>query len=184
MYSQSLQLKSKMDRPFLIQRLQKPMGPLANVYSFGGEITNGGISREGMRLLQGIFSFDYMGSAEFENGAVSAALEFIAREASKKNSFFLNANLVISGNYKGVYYICPKSYEDGVKETIDLLLTDEHSMNLLETTGLRNAIDRKSKPADKYSYSDIVGWLELDNGFFMFIDEQMFAKTKRLFGVK
>lgn len=165
MRGDELELKQKMDRTYLVQRLNKPTGH-ANPFSFGGGLANGGISREGMALLKGIFSFDYMGSAEFEWGAVPAALTFIA------------STKLTSGTYEGVHYICPVSYEEGVKEVIRALLDDENSLRLKERCGLKERIS-----GSMYS-KDNVGWLELDNGFFFFVDDTMFANTKKLFGVE
>jgi hypothetical protein len=67
---------------YLIQRLEEPWGGMAqfkdNPFSFGGGLRNGGLSQEAMDLIRGIWSFDYMGSAEFEFGAVPEALNAIA----------------------------------------------------------------------------------------------------------
>jgi len=159
----------KMRRSHLIQRLKKPIGG-DNSWSFGGGLKNGGISQKGMDLIRDIFSFDYMGSAEFEFGAVPAALDFLAEQSSLK--------AITSGKIQGVYFICPKSYVEGVTETILALLDDESNMRLKERCGLKDRIKNPSK----YNESN-VGWLELDNGFFFFLDKDMFKKTKLLFEV-
>jgi len=131
-----------------------------------------------MAQLKGIFSFDYMGSAEFEWGAVPAALKFIAEQA--KRLFWIPLKYcVTSGVHSGVYYICPKSYEAGVKTVITRLLKDERSLDLKERCGLAERV----KDPQGYKKEN-VGWLELDNGFFFFTDVEMFENTKRLFGVK
>ena len=166
---EKLVLKDEMCRSWLIQRLEKPIGH-ENPWSFGGGLENGGLSKEAMSILKDIFSFDYMGSSEFEWGAVPAALNFIAEQSDLK--------AVVSGETQGVFYICPKSYETGVIAIIKTLLEDEHSLRLKEWCGLS---DRVNHP-DEYNQNK-VGWLELDNGFFFFVDKDMFEKTKTLFEV-
>lgn len=165
-----LYLRESMCNPHLIQRLEKPYGK-TNPFSFGAGLKNGGLSNRAISTLKTIFSFDYMGAAEFEYGAVPAALAFIAEQSSLK--------AVTSGETQGVFYICPISYEQGVKDVIKVLIEDEHQINLKESCGLRNRV----KSPNDWNYRN-VGWLELDNGFFFFVDKEMFEKTKKLFGVK
>ena len=79
-----------MERSWLVQRLGKPykrglLGGKDNPFSFGGGFKNGGLSDEAMDLIRGIWSFDYMGAAEYEFGAVPAALNTIAQAAVAKN---------------------------------------------------------------------------------------------------
>lgn len=158
-----------MRRSYLIQRLSKPAG-FVNPFSFGGGLVNGGLSEEATDLLSGIFSFDYMGAVEFEWGAVPAALQFLAEQAS--------ANQLVAGEHNGVCYIAPTSYEEGVKRVIDQLISNEYDLRLKEHCGLATARNRKDA-----NNRAPVGWLELDNGFFMFVDQQMFENTKRVFGI-
>ena len=164
MLDKKLYLTSEMRRPHLIQRLKKPIGN-PNPWAFGGGLENGGLSKEASNLLKGIFSFDYMGSSEFEWGAVPAALQFIAEQASitKRKYIFwkVNAGLVVANKHNGVFYICPKSYEDGVKTIIDGLLKNESTLYLKESCGLKDRIETPTKYNEK-----TVGWLELDNGFY------------------
>lgn len=168
-------LKQEMKRTTLIQRLNKPNGvSAANIFSFGGGLRNGGFSDKAMGILKDILSFDYMGSAEFEFGAIPEAFKFIADQSQN--------NAITSGQYKKVYYICPKSYETGVKDVIDQLLYNESGMRLQEPCDLKSALDTTDS-YHKY-IKDTVGWLELDNGFFMFIDEVMFKAIKKIFGIQ
>ena len=166
---EKLLLRDHMRCTRLIQRLENPIGR-ASPFSFGGGLKNGGLSKEAMDVLGDIFNFDYMGSSEFEWGAVPAALNFIAEQSSLKT--------IVSGETQGVFYICPQSYETGVIAVIKALLDDEHSLHLKGWCGLS---DRVNHP-DEYN-QDKVGWLELDNGFFFFVDKDMFEKTKALFEV-
>ena len=171
MQNSKLSLKGKMDRSFLIQRLEKPSGP-PNPFTFGGGLKNGGLSNQAASLLSTLFSFDYMGAAEFEWGAVPAAIDFIGKQAAGGH--------LVSGIHEGVYYICPRAYEAGVKELITKLLDDESALNLKEGCGLKYAMS----PYRDQKYPGHAGWLELDNGFFFFSDQEVFENTKRFFGVK
>ncbi|KKS64951.1 MAG: hypothetical protein UV32_C0003G0012 [Candidatus Collierbacteria bacterium GW2011_GWF2_42_51] len=110
---EKLLLRDHMRCTRLIQRLEKPIGR-ASPFSFGGGLKNGGLSKEAMDVLGDIFNFDYMGSSEFEWGAVPAALNFIAEQSSLKT--------IVSGETQGVFYICPQSYETGVIAVIKALL--------------------------------------------------------------
>jgi hypothetical protein len=129
-----------------------------------------------MNIIHEIFRFDYMGSAEFEWGAVPQALRFLAKQAVKQN--LINGLVHVSKN-RVVYYICPLEYETGVVERIKFLSKEQYAGNLKEHCGLCEKLD----PQYKYS-QDLAGWLELDNGFMFFIDKVMYEKTCKLFGIK
>ena len=171
MFGVKLTLNERMHRSYLIQRLIKPMRRMGS-FAFGGGLKNGGLSDQTAELINGVFAFDYMGAAEFEYGAVPEAMQFIANQAGKK--------AVISGEHRGVYYICPKSYQTGVCDVINSLLADESALGLKEFCGLKEAIS----PKDEGYHRNTVGWLELNNGFFMFTDKEMFESTKLFFGVE
>lgn len=164
-----LYLKEKMNRTHLIQRLKNPMGRVSP-FSFGGGLINGGFSKEGMNLLGSVCSFDYMGSSEFEWGAVPEAFRFMGEQAVKNN--------LVSGKTNDVFYICPSQYESGVKEVIEKLLLDEYVFRLKEYCGLKDYFSNKNKWS-----RDTVGWVELDNGFMFFTDEIMFENMKRIYGL-
>ena len=163
-----LSLRAQMKGTYLIQRLNKPqdlsaLGIKDNPFSFGGGYKNGGLSDEAMKYLRGIFSFDYMGAAEFEWGAVPEALNFIARAT------LLSGRVKIGD--KEIYYLCPITYEIEIRNRLKLLCEDK--IQLHEWSGLAHKIGQ-----------DYVGGLEIDNGWFFFVDKTVFEKTCALFGVK
>ncbi len=164
-------LRKEMYPTKLIQRLTKPSGSI-NHFAFGGGLIDGGLSNESVDVIKNIFGFDYMGSAKFEFGRVPETLQFIAEQSQKK--------AVIAEQYNSIYYICPKSYQKGVENTIDQLLNNERVMSLEKYCGLKESID----PKNVHHNQNVVGWLELDNGFFMFIDQTMFEKTKEIFNIQ
>jgi hypothetical protein len=160
-----------------------------NPFSFGGGLLNGGISKEGMNRLREIFSFDYMGSAEFEWGAVPAALQFLAEQRFADK---LVANLVDvspNANEKNiVYYVCPVQYENDVVQRIkelrkiDGLGNRNSSIILKEHCGLKEYFSETGKWSE-YAKRNI-GWLELDNGFIFFTDKEVFDKFCAFFGIE
>jgi len=123
-----------------------------------------------MSILKSLFSFDYMGSAEFEWGAVPKAFE----ELSK-------ADLVASVEGK-VFILCPKAIESEVKEWIKLAVKGENG-HLKEHLGLKEALNK-----EKYARAE--GWLKIEESsyckepFMFFINEEMFNNTCKLFGVE
>jgi hypothetical protein len=179
MVGEKLQLRAKMRDSYLIQRLRAPqtgrLAALGAAFAFGGGLKNGGLSEEAMGLLRGIFSFDYMGSAEFEWGAVPAALRFIAEEASKGR---VAAGTVTPNEGEEIYFVAPVSYEEEVRKRVATLRKNEHSWQKKEYCGLQRYFEED----DDYAKRN-VGWLEIDNGYAFFVDEEMFNKFCKLMGV-
>lgn len=175
-----------MKKSYLIQRLKKPfeqqsnLTKISNLLSFGGGLINGGLSDDGMKLIDDIFRFDYMGSAEFEWGAVPKALQKIAKSIKSYTTISFDAETK-SGNKKMVHAICDSESCDIVKERILKWAYDEMGAN----RGFTKERVCISENIDESKYSrEVCGWLELDNGFFFFTDADMFFKTANLFGVK
>lgn len=155
--------------PYLVQRLRKPSG-FHNPFSFGGGIVNGGINKDVMEVLNQIWLFDYMGSTEFEWGAVPQALNKLAK-LSKDGKLIACEYEIDEG---AVYYICPSDIEDDVLKWIKMAAKEQHS----ETKGF---VGLKDSMKGKLKYK---GWIELQNPFMFFIDGEMFNNTRKLFGVK
>jgi hypothetical protein len=178
-----------METTRLVQRLLKPYkneSISSSPFAFGGGYKNGGLTDEAMEILSKVFRFDYMGAAEFEFGAVPEALSKIYKNSKK----YTTKEITVSYNYqqwrdkaiftgkRKVYIICEKNKED--IETISKLIKS-------------SAKDRDSKwfkcptllaCAMSGHGSDFTGWLELNNGFFFFIDEEMFNKVCNIFKIK
>jgi len=184
---------------YLIQRLDAPFenpGPLGdNPFSFGGGYKNGGLSDEAMGLIRDIFRFDYMGSAEFEFGAVPEALQSIAKAAEAGDLDAWEFSVLYSKVEKPwreeknppaprtrapLYAIGPAEHRDAITDTVlreagPLKGRDHHK----EWTGLSDVL----RPSGDYERTTR-GWLELDNGYFFFTDRTMWAKTAALFGIE
>lgn len=172
-----------MKRSWLVQRLLKPVkGWENNPFTFGCGYKNEGLSDDAMNLIKGIFQFDYMGAAEFEFGEIPKILTMIAKSAEDKT--LIKGHFKPSRKYKKtVYYICNKDMEEYVKAFIKSLLAASYKKrpHLKEMTLFDANMEDRDK-MKKY-YEKYCGWLELDNGFFFFVDEDMFNNTCKLFGV-
>lgn len=184
MAAEKLVLRESMTRTYLIQRLKAPhkSGMGDNPFAFGGGLRNGGLSDEAMTLIRNVFQFDYMGSAEFEFGAVPQALFFLAEQAAA-NNLVTGFVLVDKGS---VDYIIPKPYLENALEVIRTLRATPEKLNLKEHCGLKEYFDGASwkKVGPEPWHKENRGWLELDNGFMFFTDHDMWAKTCQLFGLE
>jgi len=181
-----------MKNTYLIQRLKRPfksegkLETLQNAFAFGGGLVNGGIPKEGMQLIKDIFRFDYMGSAEFEWGAVPETLSRIGENFEKLVAFTIHTPYeyknwrteTTNNGIKKIYVICEKEHrEEVVKRIKKFAKSGKH--NTKEHINLDESLSK-----EKINEFDTVGWLELDNGFFFFSDKEMFEKTCKLFDVE
>lgn len=164
-----------MEESYLIQRLEKP-AKIDNPFVFGGGYKNGGLTNNAMDLIRPIFAFDYMGAAEFEFGALPKTIQNLA----KLNSSLVGKSMAVkTKNNKDavVYYICESEHEEEVKSRIKAFAKDEWSKECRtkERVGLYDSIEGNFKYCP--------GWLEIDNGYFFFLDKKMWQRTCELFEV-
>ena len=188
-----------MNRTWLIQRLERPCKDPSkllfgkdNPFVFGGG--GGRLSPQALDLLRPLFQFDYMGSAEFEYGAVPEALDgmvkcgedFTAGEVSLKLSDIKieswekkQYKKIEKGAETKVFFFCRTSHREYVTKLINDLVFDSRKVELKQGAHLREALlDR----ADGETFNKrVCGWLELDNGFFFFTDREMFDGVVKLF---
>lgn len=179
-----------MERPYLIQRLQKPYKIQSgifkdNPFSFGGGLINGGLSKEAMNILRDIWNYDYMGSSEFEWGAVPASLQYIGKNQFNytRGEFEVNAKSHDFKNRKDikakgiVYYVCQKDDVKEVKEWIEKFADDKkRNYRTLESVYLADNI------CEVEHKIDTVGWHDLDNHYLFFTDKTMFESFCNVFG--
>ena len=181
-----------MKNPYLIQRLEKPFANQDpkfsdNPFAFGGGVKNGGLSDEAYNLLKGIWRYDYMGSAEFEFGALPKSLQAITKNIKK----YVTGQLEVVGKfhcYKAgkviedkatVYYFCNEEDEAYVREWIPKFADGvKNTYSTKEHIGLAESICK-----DEY-YTDKVGWHDIENHYLFFTEKEMFNKFCRLMGVK
>lgn len=206
---------NNMERTWLVQRLTKPWPTprgekslLAlfgeNPFAFGGGYKNGGLSNEAMALLRPCFGFDYMGSAEYEFGAVPQALGTMAGQADNGDLEAWIIQVDRSTIHPGwdkqdkpgtglatVYVLGDGRRKDEITRRIQWVAT-EHGPNTQAGFGIGYKhvqfkevanFGRRLLERDEY-LERVIGWLELDNGFCWFIDEQQWALTAAIFGVE
>ncbi len=163
-----------MKRVWLIQRLQAPRNVI-NPFVFGGGIVNGGFGKEGMNLLMNLFSFDYMGAAEFEWGAVPSAFKALA-ECKDLTTFTISLEGKIP-----VYGICSESIATDVVKWVTEEMTNPHQLK--EPTRLHDIMNY-----NKYAMEN-KGWIKVEDDksckepFMFFVDNEMFQNVCKLLGI-
>ena len=185
-----------MKRSYLIQRLTRPFRfhGVDNPFAFGGGLKNGGLSDDAMSLLREVFSFDYMGAAEFEFGAVPAALNNLA--CSGGTGALLGFPMEVAfpkfgkrdwcpdgysgeGGESDVFVICRHDHKDEIVSRIAAWAKAESYGDTKEAINLFQSLHYTGEPDSRCA----CGWLELDNGFMFFTDKEMWQQCCRLFGV-
>lgn len=185
-------------RSWLVQRLLKPFESdghnedsilhklgSANPFAFGGGLVNGGFTTEAMQLMNKLFRFDYMGSAEFEFGAVPKAF----RKLIDSNLVTLQmpvqgkADSLNEHKYPGtvgaeVYVICDVMDKDEIIRRLVKWALNKPSLKDPMHFGSSIVKDAAGDKCNAY------GWFELNNGFMFFIDKTMFEGVAELLGVK
>jgi len=175
-----------MERSYLIQRLKQPIGRV-NPFSFGGG--GGMMSKEAMVALAQIWSWDYMGAAEFEFGAVPEAFGKMEGKDVIANFFTVPYKYEFMGwrdtprqTFEGkqkVFYICIAEQEDEVKERLKIWAKKEPG-GTKERIRFNEGLATVPTEID----SGVVGWFELDNGFFFFADEKMWRNACEILEIK
>lgn len=199
-----------MNETYLIQRLNPPVKKVGNLFdnlhrAFGGHMLQ--LTKEAWDLLDPIFTIDYMGAAEYEFGTIPNVLRAMAQaglvegyvdiegrqikpswdrkqdheKALKKyNAIKKRGHTPKKPKPKmelpedrRVYYLCRKDHEQYVRELIVRAAKGEVH------TKCGHNFDYALDPYNRAIRTK--GWLELDNGFFFFLDEKMWRRTKELF---
>lgn len=175
--------------PRLVQRLTPPPPPdpdesrllLAyGAFSFGGGLKNGGLSDEAMGLLSGIFSFDYMGAAEFEYGAVPTALGYMV-EYRNEGKLVRGTIPTASGD---VYLIAHEDHFAAAADNIEYWAEfgdygpGAPGMLKCPTLLKKALVEPRSDYEERFGTR---GGLELGCGYFYTIDEEMYSKMMELF---
>lgn len=160
--------------PYLVQRLEKVNNQIELQFEKG--LIKKGLCKEVGVVFANIMDFSYMGSAEFEYGALPKSLDYCIRYANDNNLTACEIDVTSrKGNIVPIYYICHKDIEEPVVAWIRKASKEEQP-RCKEGVRLMDAID------GIYSYN-AVGWYDLVNRFWFFTDRKMFLNVCKLFGV-
>lgn len=177
-----------MERSWLIQRMQKPIGRV-NRFAFGGG--GSGFHPDVAKQLAEVCSWDYMGAAEYEFGAPAKALNrmILGKKSLKAGAFKVEYKYdrpqwldKIAKQFVGegkVFYICPKKEVEEVKARIAKWAKDYKHSHLRPETRDELYLD-----AALAGERDVCGWFDLDNDFMFFTDEKMWREMCGGFSVK
>ena len=155
----------------LIQTLEAPR-ERQNPFAFGGGAKNGGMSDEAMAQVNSIFSFRYMGAAEYEYGALPKAFNKIIDNLAAYSTWDITIN------ERKVYIIGDTELKNEISTRIEEVATDDGSKHCQKAHA---GVDSALGLDPHYKNDTAIGWLDLKNAFFFFIDEMAFEKTKELF---
>ncbi len=189
----------------LMQRLTKPSprpSPEAlprqglaalggNPFSFGGGLVNGGLSKEAMDQVSALFDFDYMGAAEYEFGALPEALKEVAHAAEIDGLVAQTISIPWSQIAKTwdeegirptgqaeVFTICRKEHTEALDMRVRQWAKGQMQNGVKQGVWLNRYLLQHSTREGK-----VVGWLEENNGLFVFLDRDVWVKTAEFFGV-
>jgi hypothetical protein len=232
-------VRLRMSRTYLVQRLKVPLntttlGTVKPHHVFGNSAL--GLTQEMWDVLDPFFEMDYMGSAEYEFGAVPKTLSDLVRDRSQlvSSSFLVESkdikpcwdreatdrrirrSVIEDAKLKGqavprkkrtylapispamAYVICRKDQLEEVERRFRGLIKQGHYVDkdysgksykqgARDSTLMDMAFDPPSaflpESQSQKHLGEVGGWLELDNGFFMFSNEIMWKGVRRLFGV-
>lgn len=191
-----------------IQRFGQPNNQRMKIdQAFGGAALQ--LKQEAWDILYDILTIEHMGAAEFEFGALPKTLNQMCHVELIKFSFLIKAKRIqpnwnrqskarkerhayiaqckregvkpkrakpiIAAADRIVYVICPAALKTPVEERI-LDLAANKCNDLKRDTGFTYALD----PVDERD-KRTCGWLDLDNNFMFFTDNEMWGKMWAMF---
>lgn len=169
-------MKINFSTPNIVQRIEKaPEWRKKQYIPFEKGLIKKGLSDEVGEVFQEIMSFEYMGSSEFEWGALPKSLEFAIIHANDNDYISAEIDIVgYKGNSKSVYYICHKDIEENVCMWLKKAGKGEHprTQEAVRLNYVLNGDEIRT-----------CGWYDFDNKFWFFTDRNMFLNVKKLFGV-
>ena len=165
-----------MQQSTLIQRLKTP--GLRSWFGASGE--KGYFNEDGWDIVSPLFSFDYMGAAEFERERTPEMFMQIGK--------WYEQGKIVTGQIDmgtSVDYLCLDEHEEEVVKRITLLGDygdfDEHVWRLKEGTHFKQALLARTDHIKGDWAMDYKGWFELNNGYMFFVDHETFEKTDAMF---
>lgn len=136
-------------KPYLVQRIE--------VRKHGAE---------GRKGVDKHFDFDYMGSSEFEFGALPKALK--AMRAAKDATW---SPTKIKHDGHVVWYVGPESLCQVARELFVGQLEDPYKARLKERTSIQNRYGINKFPREAY-YENLVGWWDILSTYALFTEKK------------
>ena len=173
-----------MESSRLVHRLRMPHGGRHNPYSFGAGLPLGGFSEEAMGDIEQVFEFDYMGAAQYEFGAPQRAMASMWESRDDLVSLVLNVGVRGYTEKRPVFVVCRAQDQEEVSKRVRAWARYGGGSKQYPThDGVwlqRALVEAHEGKLEDYSTR---GWLELDNGFFFSVDEQMALGFEGLMGM-
>ena len=204
-----------MKRPYLIQRFEPPLGTIKfpapaaciNYYLNTPEANQANKSITSHQWLTNAARCDYMGSSEFEWGALPKSLREMA-ELGKAGQLITETMELIGVSYRRwrdevplntpkemlaeqiveAWLICPAENVAEIKKYISIFSVKEPDFRTKEFVGMQRGIfgeiyqnRQTGEPELRRDYS---GWYDLDNHWFLTTNQDQFKAIKILLGIK
>lgn len=202
--------------PYLVQRILSrepnsptPFGNMVGYYKLASA-NNIKLNEAERGALRKIIPCDYMGSAEFEFGAIFKALEEMSRIELVEASFTVTGKpdtycyvdpaaynkLVTQERSATVYVLCIKEHVESLKKYFDMMSKDRYAFQHKENPEIRSGLfgnvkhpeykgtrrPNKNKLIEHESTSKVTGWLELDMHWFATTDKTQLEDLKIMLG--
>jgi hypothetical protein len=180
---------------YLIQILKKPI-PLENdenewlreTFRFGAKTNElGGFDKEFAKKIGKICSFQGMGSSQYEWGAVPSAVECLYEKNIEDSFKFINFEYVVPTYKSTIYVICRKAHSKSVKFRLRALAETSDFRKLSKRTGFnlrdRCYLHESLEKIFNNKIPEYLGWIELSNPYFFFLDKDMYDGFLNLFKV-
>jgi hypothetical protein len=170
-----------MESSRLVHRLSAPRGGKGNPYTFGVGLPSGGFNEEGLDRIRGVFEFGSMGAGEYEFGAPQRAMEALWEDRKQLVSFDLQVGVSGYTEKRPVFVVCRAADQEEVSSRVRAWARwGGHSKQYpTRDSVLLPHVLREAHEGSLEDYSTR-GWLELNNGFFFTVDEQMAEGFRRL----
>lgn len=162
------------DKPFNPRYLQRLNRPHANPSPLApGDIRSLGFPAELSETMARIYNFDFMSTEDSMWEKVPAG--FVMAHTSIRDGKYdeKTVDIAVGTSRQTVYILAPKEFMDQSVQFV----TEE---GIRPHEGLPNPT--KFQQAVSGDRPRLCGWLDIESGFFFFIDKTMFEGTKKLLG--
>ncbi len=173
---------------WLVQRLTKTHLPLKEPKEAWKLTADGRWEASAKETRDNIHGYDYMGSSEFEWGAVPLAMKGLVRDAKNLITYelqlpvywepFLDSEPLPPKETQPVYLLCRKDDLEEVVGRVGMFLrTPYNRLMLKESLMLEDAYSIR----EGYKEPRLVGWLELNNGYYFFSNRTVWRYMTKLY---